>query len=448
MSVRIRFTRLLLGVSWSLSCLLAAVGVLAQEFTGSEPVVFNPDTSWCWFQDNRAILDDDRLLLSGVSSRGDVTVAVYDSRTGESAVHVLHSRLEADDHNAAALLILPDGRYLVVYTKHGSDSFTRWRISKHPGDASRWEPERRFDNQAGATYSNVYRMASEGENGRIYNFTRTLDRDPNFLVSDDHGASWRYGGRLLDSGDRLARPYVRYAGNGVDTIHFITTEDHPNRFNTGIYHGMIRGKKAYRSDGTAVNEDIFRVGAPRPSAFTRVFEGDPENVAWTSDIELDREGRPYVVFSVMKDALPRESGKRGFDHRYHYAKWDGTCWREREIARAGSRLYPREPEYTGLIALHPRRPELVFLSADVHPASGEPLLVDGKRRYEIFQGATPDGGETWSWTAVTTDSAQDNLRPIVVAQKDIWVLAWLRGEYRTYTDYSQEAVGFVFREVR
>lgn len=417
----------------------------ADEAAKTKPVVFNPDTSWCWFQDPRVIIDNDQVLLSGVSSAGDVTVTTYHLATGESAVSTLHPRLQADDHDAAALLVLPDGRYLAVYATHGRDTLTRWRISTRPGDASEWEGERTFDNQAPATYSNVYRMAAEGLAGRIYNFTRTFERDPNFLISDDDAKSWRIGGRLLDSRDPGARPYVRYAGNGTDTIHFITTEDHPNRHDTGIYHGMIRGGKAYRSDGTAVNEDIFQADAPLPAAFTRIFEGNRENVAWTSDIELDREGNPVIAFSVMKDALPLAGGKRGFDHRYYYARWNGTNWRTHEIAHAGTRLYPREPEYTGLVALHPDDPDVAFVSADVDPASGEPLLVEGERRYEIFRGTTADGGQTWQWAPVTRNSSQDNLRPIVAAGKDAWVLAWLRGEYRTYTDYNQSAVGLVYR---
>lgn len=191
------------------------------------------------------------------------------------------------------------------------------------------QPEQQFEHGAGVTYSNLYRLAAEGQHGRIYNFLRAFNWDPNFIVSDDRGASWRTGGRLIDGGPGATRPYVRYKGNGADTIHFITTEEHPNRYANSIYHGYLRGGKAYRSDGTVVNEDIYRVDAPPARAFTRVFQGDEQNVAWTSDIELDRDGKPYIAYSVMKDAVPLETGNRGNDHRYHCARWDGTRWHER-----------------------------------------------------------------------------------------------------------------------
>jgi len=426
-------------------CLGLSTGAGAERIAAREPIVFNPDTGWCWFQDERAIIDNGQLLLAGVSSEGDVTVTAHHLASGETAVHVLHARLQADDHNAAALAVLPDGRYLASYSKHGSDRVTRWRISAEPGDASRWQPEGQFDHGARVTYSNLYRLAAEGENGRIYNFVRSFQWDPNFIVSDDHGASWRIGGRLIDGGAGSTRPYVRYKGNGTDTIHFITTEEHPNRYPNSIYHGYIRGGKAYRSDGTVVNEDIYRIEAPSARAFTRVFQGDEKNVAWTSDIELDGRGNPYIAYSVMKDALPLESGLRGTDHRYRCARWDGQRWYDDEVACAGSRLYPREPEYTGLIALHPQTPDVAFISADVDPDSGEPIVVNGARRYEIFRGATGDGGQTWRWTPVTNGSTRDNLRPLVAARGDTWVVVWLRGEYRTYTDYDQAAVGLICR---
>ncbi|MEX0601159.1 MAG: BNR-4 repeat-containing protein, partial [Rhodothermales bacterium] len=312
-------------------------------------------------------------------------------------------------------------------------------------DVTRWRPERRFDHGARVTYSNLYGMAAEGPAGRIYNFTRTRHWDPNFVVSDDQGESWAYGGRLIDGGGSEQRPYVRYAGNGIDAIHFITTEGHPRDFANSVYHGYVHDGRSYRSDGTLVDENIFDEEAPPAHAFTRVFSGDENNVAWTSDIELDGDGRPYIAYSVTKDRIEPERG--GMDHRYRYARWDGAAWHDEEIAYAGTRLYEGEDAYTGLIALHPSTPDVVYISTDVDPVGGEPIRVDGVRRYEIFRGETEDGGATWTWETVTNESPEDNLRPIVAASGRAWAVVWLRGTYRSYTDYDQAAVGFVYHEL-
>jgi WD40 repeat protein len=117
------------------NCRKGTIGI--NPLASSRICVFNPDTSWCWFQDERAIIDNGQLLWAGVSSQGDVTVTAYQLTTGETAVYVLHARLQANDHAVPALMVLPDGRYLASYSKHGSDPFTRWRSSERPGDVSR-----------------------------------------------------------------------------------------------------------------------------------------------------------------------------------------------------------------------------------------------------------------------------------------------------------------------
>src|SRR5690606_24273062 len=162
-----------------------------------------------WFEDERIIVDPvaGKLLLSsvadgagagGASRNGDIDLASYDLNTGDIDSFVLHPGLQADDHNSAALLVRPDGRYLAVWNTHGSTQLHYYRISTNPGDATSWGPLQTFNNGAGTTYSNVYRLADvNGGNGRIYNFTRTVGFNPNYNVSDDEGETWSYGGRLM-----------------------------------------------------------------------------------------------------------------------------------------------------------------------------------------------------------------------------------------------------------
>lgn len=123
--------------------------------TGMQTTI-NDNGAWCWFQDERALVDpaNNTLLVGSVaapegaggdSRGGNIEVAVLDLATGDSQVHVVHRRLEPDDHNAPALLIRPDGRYLAMYAKHKTDNYSRWRISTRPHDASEWGPEGHFD---------------------------------------------------------------------------------------------------------------------------------------------------------------------------------------------------------------------------------------------------------------------------------------------------------------
>ena len=402
-----------------------------------EPLVFNPDGGWCWFQDERGIIDNGRLLFASVSSVGDIILTVHDLQTNESDTLNLHPRFQQNDHAQPALMVRPDGRYLIVYSRHNGP-YSHWRVSKNPGDPTRWGPLNQVSVGDRATYSNVYHLT---ENRRTYNFHRGIGWHPNVMVSDDEGDTWTYLGRL--AAHETHRPYLRFTSNHTNRIHFIMTEAHPRDFENSQYHGYIENDRVFRSDGVDLGSLEGSDTDRSPFDFTKIFSGDEQNIAWASDIELDSDGFPHVAYSVTRDRVGR--GEGGMDHRYRYARWDGSRWHDYEIAYAGTRLYPREDEYTGLISLHPDNPTMTYISTDADPVNGEPLIseANGQRHYEIFQGHTRDGGATWSWKPVTENSTTDNIRPIVVAGSEAWAVLWLRGEYTTYTDYNLEVVGHV-----
>ncbi|MFO7774893.1 MAG: BNR-4 repeat-containing protein [Candidatus Hydrogenedentota bacterium] len=426
------------GIQWAIwvGCLVLTAGWASGEegLWRREPVTISPDSGWCWFQDERAIVDNGRLLASGVASNGDVMVTVYEFATGESEDIVLHEGFEENDHCVPALFARPDGRYLAAYSHHHGDQLMRYRISEEPGNPYAWEPEQHADAGANITYSNLYYLAEED---RLYNFHRGVGWNPNYMISEDAGSTWRYGGQLLWMPDNR-RPYPRYAGDGESTIHFVTTDAHPQHYPASVYHGFIRGGEVHASDGTVVGALSEEAETNiRPEDLTLLFEAAEERMGWTSDIRLDAEGRPYVGYIVTHD-YDLEAREGGDDRRYHYARWDGEEWRDHEIAHGGTKLYHGEFHYAGLITLHPDDPDQVFISTDVDPDSGVSL---DSGHHEIFHGLTDDGGATWTWTAITTDSEADNIRPIVTSGDARGAVVWLRGRYTTYRDYSLEAVG-------
>lgn len=410
-------------------------------------VTFSNDAGWCWFQDNRAILDGSQLLFSVVRSNGTIAMVGYDIETDLKQEIVLNdSAFGPDDHNVGVIMKRPDGRYLTVYAGHGNDTKMRYRISREANDISAWTEEKAVETGGRTTYSNVYSLS---ETGLTYNLHRGIGSNPNYMVSDDYGSTWDYGGQLFSF---RGRPYVRYASNNTNQIHFITTEEHPRHYNNSIYYGYMEGDELYKSGGELVGPlSKDKQTDIKPQDFTCIYDSDSttrENVAWTSDIKLDKNGYPYVAFTVTKDPISlgetkkREDG--GFDHRYHYARWDGNKWREYEIAYGGSRLYLGENEYTGLITLHPDDPNVVYISTDVDPDTGKPLKKDGPQYHEIFKGITADGGKSWEWTAITENSNASNIRPIVVSNEEHEVVFWLNGRYTTYKDYDLKAKGLIY----
>jgi hypothetical protein len=430
------------------------------SFGTTDTLVINPNGGWCWFEDPRVLVDEEKgYLLAGTvkSPQGDIDVTVVDLKTSDSRVVTLDPAYQSDDHDSPAILKLRDGHYLAMWGPHGifggvktrADANTiRWRISEKPHDPFTWGELRTWTDKQGVSYSNLFQLPD----GTVLDFHRGRGFDPNYLVSADDGRTFTYGGQLLrfagrnDTENRAGRPYLRYAQHG-GRIHLIATEDHPRDYNNSIYHAYIEDGRIYHSDGREVGPvSTTETTTIQPDHLTRVFAGDPRNVAWAIDLEVDDEGRPYAAFSVQKDDHDKPRTKAGdaasgTDLRYYYARWDGRNWVVHHMAHAGSRLYPQEADYTGLVALHPHDPDVVVISTNADPATGKPLIsgADGKRHHELFLGRTADGGATWQWTPLTADSPYDNLRPIVPAWKGgPTALLWLRGTFTTFRDYRQE----------
>jgi len=400
--------------------------------------------------DERVIVDHGRLIVGSVRANGNfkdrelpgwgnVELAVLELASRKVRKVVLHEGLEQDDHDNPGLLVLRDGRYLAMYSRHGVERKFFWRLSKQPGNPYEWDEERFVETpgeNAGnfrgnnVTYANPFRLSDEP--GRLYLFHRGFGLDPNYLVSEDEAKSWRYGGHVMVGRDGYS-PYLKYTSNGKDAIHFVATEDHPRNFDNSLYHGFVRRGKLHTSDGKVIAPLSTSTNcAVNAWNFTRIFAGDSNNVAWMSDIHLDRRGRPVVLFTVQKDGAGLPRGKGGFDHRFHYARWDGKAWQQREIAYAGKRLYAGEDDYTGLGVIDPQDVSTVVISTDADPVSGLPLLsaTDQKRHHELFRGHTTDDGKTWTWQPLTRDSTEDHLRPLIPIWRDKKLaLVWMCGRY-------------------
>ncbi len=404
------------------------------HLSAAVPVVLNSDGAWCWFQDERTLAYGNKVAVGSVSSQGNVQATTWDLGAKSIDIFTLRSKFEVDDHNAPGMLLRNDGRLMVFYTWHRltngrPEMFVR--ETARPGDASEWTPERHFDagSPHGFSYANPFQLS--GEKGRIYLFWRSIDFNPTWSASDDLGRTWRKAANHIYS-QIGERPYVKYASNGVDTIHFAFTDGHPNRlYKNSLWHAYYRNGGLYRSDGTFLHK--LADSPVRLYEATRIYDGvtTPTGEAWVWDLRLDKAGGPVVAYSTF----PRPA-----DHRYRYARWDGKKWVDREIAYAGGYLYEAESYYSGGICIDPDDVNVVYLSSNVDIQTGK---SNRSGHWEIYRGVTRDGGANWKWSPLTQDSVIDNLRPIVPARhpRGTFVL-WFRGTYRSYTNFRTQVVGY------
>jgi hypothetical protein len=190
-----------------------------------------------------------------------------------------------------------------------------------------------------------------------------------------------------------------------------------------------------------VDGNIFDNNAPNQTSLTKVFSSDPENGtqqftrAWTTDLELDSSGNPFAIITLRANDVPVNT--TGYnDHRFFYARYDGTQWNVHQLAKAGARLYSSEQDYTGLVALDPSDPNTLYMSSTIDPRNDAALA-----NHEIVRGVTSDVGATWSWTPITFNSQMDNLRPTIAHWEGHTALLWMRGTYQSMFVYDLDIVG-------
>jgi hypothetical protein len=425
-------------------------------------IQFDDNGAWCWYQDERAVIDTagGKLIITSDASGngvggpprdGDVEAVIFDLQSMTSQRAILREGdpvyFYCDDHHVPGLLVRPDGKYTAFYAAHFGLKSSFFRVY----DAGTWGSEYEFswdDSIPGGsnfqtTYSNLYYLSDEG---RMYNFARGNNKSPNFMYSDDGGDQWTYGGQLSQGGGvGYNNGYYKYWGNGVDRIDFICTEYHPRDYNTSIYHGYIQNGNVYNSFNVEVDTSIYDASfIPTTANFTTVFAANTVlnsytmTNCWNDDVMRYEDGTIAAIISARTGGSSSDP-----DHAFIYCRFDGSEWKSTYLVNAGKKMYNPEEDYVGLGALNPNDPNTIYISTPYDPR--DDLTFLGVR--EIFKGVTSDSGATWDWTPVTLRSECDNFRPIVPAwDENNTALLWWRGTYYAAQSYDAAVVG-IFESV-
>jgi hypothetical protein len=437
------------------------VNAQQRDIVNGNFIQFNDNGFWCWYQDERAVIDiaTGKIVIAsaayGGSRNGADDAVIFNLQTGTSTRYVLKQwKTNPDDHNSAGLIIRPDGKYLAMYDQHYENYYTLYRIF----DGNTWAAEQTYDwrNIPGGidytlAYNNVYYLSAEN---RMYNFQRANHRAPNFLVSSDMGDTWSWGGQLTtNTSNSYNKGYYKYWGNGVDRIDFLFTEQHPRDTTTSIYHGYIKGGRAYASDGTLADNDITDAAfIPGFWNFTKVFGNntvmgnDTMKRCWQADLMRYDDG----VVAAIITARTNQYFSNGYnsqpianpDHAFIYCRYNGVDWSYTYLGKAGLKFYNSEEDYTGLGALCPNNPNTLYISTPYSPIDTSINL--GAR--EIWKGVTSNDGASWSWVPITQNSVRDNFRPIVpLWDNNNTALLWCRGTYSSAQNFDAAVVGILDR---
>ncbi len=425
-------------------------------------LVMTNNGAWTWFNDERAIFHRGSLFIGYVLNNGQYGVTRYNPATNESSDMIISTATsqQQDDHNNPSITPLPDGRLMVLYAKHlgGSQFYQRTSLVPLPSSNADWGPEIVRPLTANNTYNNTYLLT--GESNRIYNFHRNINFNPTITLSNDLGATWEASIPFIEVGSGGVRPYPRYCSNGSNRIDLIYTDGHPRDVDNSIYHMFYQAGTFRKTDGTLIdsfsNLPLDHQGGQRGSVvypYSAAAWGPgqgpndwiPGARGWTWDIHYGRDGHPVCVFQVQTGTDATWASSRIF---YYYARWTGTEWRRRFIARAGRGIYAAESDYGGGMCLDPSNPDVVYISSNAADPFNlgdiSNVTLNANARYEIYRGVTNDGGLTFSWTPVTTNSASDNLRPIIPENSPFdQTLLWFNGTYNSYTTYDTRVLAIL-----
>jgi hypothetical protein len=441
---------------------------LPAGFTRSPVTVFNDNGGWTWYNDERVVVDTagGKIVVSSAESdaasqtaKPNIDVVIYDLATKQSTKKVLGQLSYSDDHNNGAIVVTAPGEYFVAYAHHNKECNSYWAnytagawsntVTHAWADQGCPWVNPMTNSTSYVTYNNLWKLSAE--NGRIYNFVRSVETSPTFLYSDDNGKTWTWGGRLTGSAQvGYNAGYYKFWGNGVDRIDFFATESHPRDSDTSLYHGYVKGGKVYDSLDHEIDGTLMDDKASEIQKFTQVFKagtmlgGVTLHRLWNFDIARYADGTIGVLWQGRENECP---DKNNCDPGHHmaYSRFDGKEWKSTRLVKGGRTLYRNrtdwwEEDYLGGGALDPDDPHVIYLSTNIDPR-------DDKTEYpvnEIWKGVTCDNGATFTWVPMTMNSEHENVRPVVPkwdAQNS--AVLWFRGNYQTAQMFSAEVVGII-----
>ena len=387
-------------------------------------------------------------------------MSVFDLNAGKTTNLWVSGFTQLDDHNNPALLSKQDGLLLSAYSRHISDQYFSYRTSNstNPVTSASWNVEQNIPTSgAGMTYANLFQLPTEG--GKIYNFCRNQNFNPTIYTSTNGGTNWSAPQLFIQAGSGgTVRPYMKYSSDNTQRVDFLYTDGHPRDIANSLYHLYYQGGAFYKTDGTLVKNyaalPILHDSGERGSVIYQYNAADqadpnewiPTGRAWCWETAYQSNGDPVSVFTVQRDNVTGPTS--GVDDRiyYYYARWTGSAWQKRFIAQAGRPLYAAEDDYAGGICVDPVEPNVIYISSNAQNpfnlTDTTNVTLSASQRYELWRGVTSDGGLTFNWSQITSNSAVDNLRPYVPRRNGgERCVIWFRGTYASYTSYASSIVG-------
>lgn len=356
--------------------------------------------------------------IGSIDKDGNVKILDYNHLAGTHTSFTLHANFEVDMHDWPSILLRNDNRLIVFYCKHGGDSL-RYRISTNPLDISSWGIEQLKYIGPHITYPNCVKLS--GENDKIYLFFRGFadSQEWSYITSIDSGQTWSSVNTFFRE-PVGHQQYLNIVSDDDSIIHFFHFSSYTG--NQGAYYFQYKNDSLYRINGTVVchiNDTISR--AQMDTIYDRTEPG--HGLVWRGNIVIDSLNNPYASFVSYTNS---NHGK----HNYVY--WNGSSWVNNVVTNADSSLSNNGGTYwVGTIVIDPQNLNIVYFSK----------YDTLSNHREISKGITNDGGNSWQFIKITSNSNEHNFFPTIIKNHGIHsVIIWAYGWHKTYTNYDTDVM--------
>jgi hypothetical protein len=394
------------------------------------PFAVRTDANWTWFNKPEACRVGNLLYVGSVNSAGGIRVTQRDLDTTTSDTFQLSTGFGADDHNNASVIDCGSGRIAAFYAAH-PDQFIRMRVQTTPGDNTAWSTQQNIEFGSGGLTDYYYPcpVILSQDPTQHFVFFRWRNGSGGFDLAYAVCPNFAAGPAVFGAATRIAtngpqRPYWSMSTNGVDRIDFLLSEGNPNEITGGVWHfyAKLDGSNVLRFYTTNGVEISGTLPHSITAKFTNV-SGVSDRKHWHWDVAIGTDDQPWALFNRM-------AANDGTDHRYHFARWNGSAWVHAQFTAAGGFLYSGEPYYSRGMHFSRLNPARIYAGV---PVSG----VDQMGIWAVGSGTT-----VTKVRDVTTGDGGVRARPTSPENADSRCEAlWWEGTYASYTSYSTDVKG-------
>ena len=240
----------------------------------------------------------DKTYIGFTDSEGFSGVASIDNDSGQIIKTRLYKNSSADDHNAVAVDVLPDGRIIAAYSGgHIKTSKMYVRISTKPENIEEFEDPIVIEAGKATTYAQLLQKS-----GKIWLFFRTGRAEESswsYSVSTD-GVNWSEPVEIVSGGMQY---YLKVMDTTDSNLLRLVMYSNPNAGDTNIRLGFFDTEthELKRSDGTVlgtteIGKDLFPV----------IIANENGKSCRLLDVAVTESARTVVAYAVFSDASDAE----------------------------------------------------------------------------------------------------------------------------------------------